>query len=340
MEEPTGDMAPIPRFKVMIQVISRIFSASLFVLFVSFEHSHAAMIPVAEGNTWVYNHRFSRNISSPQSGTLDSNEGLFTMRIDSVIIRADTMVFNMTTIDSGVTSAGTPFNERSMNKYMKVQNGLFKLDTATDKLLPCSDPFILFIPHSDTSYSSYVVLRDDDHYKSDSSYSSSRHIDSLTVTINGTDERKLYIADTSFLRRANNWDKENGNTFSPYSTASGDTLQWLDGIGVISRSYRYDDGTLINTSAFNRSIFKETYTILSFNGNSVSIFPVDVIVKAGFSFADRTSAIRSRPVFRLGTALYRQTDPSRCFNLLGRKSIGVGSTQLLIIKEEIPNVKH
>jgi hypothetical protein len=43
---------------------------------------------------------------------------------------------------------------------------------------------------------------------------------------------------------------------------------------------------------------------------------------------------RNRKVIRLGAAPYRQPEPARCFNLIGRRFDNIKRAQLLIKKEE------
>jgi hypothetical protein len=315
--------------------------AILFVLFHSFEYLHAATIPVAVGNTWVY--KYSDTVKSKggfdqQFTVLSSKEGLFTMQIDSVITWSDTILFTMTNIDSGVTISGSVYKNKIKLKYMARNSGLSKCDSATGLWEFCSDELITYLPHKDTSYGWIVVGIDNEYIKQSASFNCSRNTDLSLLLVNNSDTSILHTTDTIYSWSNGTLDKVNHIIFGATSRISRDTLEWVDTIGVFYHINNTDSiyGNDFDLSTKYSTNSKETYTLIAFNGSPVSIVPIITSVINVSPNIRRTSTIQKRKVIFLGARSNRQRESSYYFNLLGRQLYGIDRGQLLIIKEELP----
>lgn len=316
--------------------LPRTFSASLFVMLVTAVFLKAATVPIADGNTWVYRHSDTlkdSTVYSPSASVVSSQDGLFTMKMDSVTVRIDTVFFIMTTIDSGITKTGSVYNIRVVKRY-RVLNGVVEFrDTASGLWVSCYDEYIYWVLRSDTSSSWHQGI-DNSSYTSDTSFSRSRHTDSSAVLINGTATATLYTADTSFSWASVWHDKILGNFIYPFSSISRDTIQWLDSIGMFYHIFKKDSASYLQSLSFRMSSFRETYSLLSFNGTPVSITPDNAQAKSLVPAAKQIFPNRNRKIIWLGTAPYRQSESVRCLNLLGRQLNGIERAQLLIKKDE------
>jgi hypothetical protein len=306
--------------------IGRMVFACLFVVVVSAEHPQAAMVPIAEGNMWVYKH------SDTILRGLLVNEGLFTMRMDSVAIRTDTALFTMTTVDSGVAfPAASPYNSRSVKKYMVINGILFLQNTSNGSWQISSTNTINFTPHITMRYDNCLSWRNG-WLGGDTGSRYSSHTDTSTVVVNGTEIRNFYTTDTSFYRKDIYYDFNLGDYISNDTRLLRDTVFWLDSVGMIYHFNEKDSSTLTWPAISSR----ETYALLSFNGTPVSIAPIPSSAKAVASAAKKSPAYRTRKVFWLGATPYRQPAPTHSFNLQGRRFNGIEHAQLLIMKEALP----
>jgi len=314
----------------------RIFLASLFVMLMTAAFLDAAMIPIADGNTWVYKYSDTLKMSAgPAFIVISGKEGLFTMQMDSVIIVSDTIFFTMTTIDSGITNRGSLYNNRSVKKYMVTSGMLFLQDTATGSWFFSSDRNITFMPPGDTSYSWCAGWYGKITEGFDTTIQCNRYTDSSAVVVNGKNMSQLFTTDTSFFWLTVGFDTILGGSYDTISDISRmDTLQWLDNMGMFYHAYEYIDKG--SSSVQTISTFAEKYSLLSFNGTPVSITPAAKVKNIVFA-ASQIPSDRNRKVIWLGASPYRQPDPARYHNLLGRQLKGIERAQLLIKKEELPS---
>jgi hypothetical protein len=321
--------------------IYRLILVSLLTLSVSFEYLQASTTPIAEGNTWVYKHSdtlkdwIPTDPMAPRIGIL--KDGLFTMRMDSVIIRTDTVFFNMAMIDSGVNNSGSVYNNRTTTKYMSTNNSLYKRDSANGFWVFSSDEFMIFNPHRDTSFSWIVVGMDNEYMKVTASFSYSRNTDSSLVIVNSANTSLLHTTDTVFSWENGVLDRINKIIYDAHSRISTDTLQWIDSIGVFYHIIKSDSvyGNDFNVSTKHSMNFKETYRLLSFHGSPVSIAPINTSIKNVAVNIRLTAPSEQGKFIFSGEMFNRQGVPTCYFNLLGRKVYGIKHAQLLIIKSKL-----
>jgi hypothetical protein len=313
-------------------VHSLLFYACLLSLSIPTSLYAAKTIPIADGNTWVYQH--VDTVKALRTYVLSSKTGLFFMRMDSVVTRVDTVFFTITTIDSGIYQGGSPYYDRSVNNYMIINGDLYLRDTTNGSWHVSIDENVIFVLHRDTSYkwNSEWFGKIGSGY--DTAILCSRHSDSMAVIVNGLRTSRLYRTDTSFFWSETAFDTlhAGGNVGRLYDTTRNDTMQWLDSVGVFLHVNGFDYWSYYNTASSR--LYVERYSLLSFNGTPISIAP-SVKVNNGSSVASRVPSNRHRKVIWLGSGPYRRIKPSAEYlNLQGRKLEGVKPAQVLIKKKK------
>jgi hypothetical protein len=226
---------------------------------------YSGTIPIAKGNTWVYQHYYS-NVTSYFSTTqqVQYRNGLYTISIgviDSFILGGDSVVFTIAAVDSGVgyvynniviiTDSNFVFVNREAKSCLLTNNTLFVKDTGTG----------LWKTDSNGSFLSYKVPPDSSfsvppYGESRNSSDYTRHSYSAIVTINSQNTGKYYTTEIAESQH-----------FDGFITNIDDMLRWIENTGLF---YKSNYGYFGVGAPYNVTI-NENYSLISFNGTLVSI---------------------------------------------------------------------
>ena len=200
---------------------------------------YSVTTPIAEGNTWVYGHYF-RYDDRADYYDIDSNGGLFTVSMDSVSSRNDSVFFRLSTVDSGLSRKPksnyvipqeytySTYDIHDTDRFLQTGSGLFKMDMAG------------LWQNSDWSFLTFLIKPG---------------TGSSTVMVNGGNTSTLYKnVIFNFNYGTMQWD------------IMRDTTKWLGGIGLYQSCYERD----INLPSENVDTVNR-YSLVSFDGSPVTI---------------------------------------------------------------------
>lgn len=295
--------------------------------------TYGTIIPIANGNTWVYTYSDTvlNYAFSPVSPIVKKAQtGSHKISIDTVWTISDSVFFSLITIDSGVS-----YFTRSVNLFKKFKDSLYIKDTGLLSWIPYYDDFLCYRPHCDTNYNWQVI----EHYDPKgiswgTIYGIDSHSDTLPAIINNTNLKNTYLSDTVFSWAYSVFDYSQGTYLDKKSGISRDTSLWIDSIGLFYHINNSDSvhGGDYNITTKDATHFREVYYLLSFNGSPISVAPISTSLIAGNSYNYRSLLTHSNKLLFLKTTSSRKIFPFSYYNLLGRKQSYSGSVQILLKK--------
>ena len=298
--------------------------------------SMASTIPLANGNSWVYAYQKIRSDTTVcYSGTTFHDtvqdtvqNGIFSMSIDSVLVKNDSTFFEMTTIDSGriiVSQSDTNppvFIPDTQNYYSKhiygykaINDNVLRKDSLSNWLV-YNTWFMVFkmAPDSvDNSMGSYQ-----------------RHSDSINAFSN-TSSYMLYFTGKSY-----SWFSGGGSWYG--SDTSLDTVTWIKNFGspYNELSQRWQNGGIfVNPpECFTYFSAKESWTLVSFNGVPLAITAVLNSASPNRIAPQNKHFIYKKVFLQRGKQLvHKDGISSPYFDLFGRNIRHVQSAQVIIVRE-------
>jgi hypothetical protein len=244
---------------------------------------YSGTIPIAQGNTWFYQHYHSttRPFYTFEYQHTQYRNSVFVVSIDSVSshMRGDSVLFRVTTGDSTIDSSDfndlfaesfsyfnsdstmtwsaiavafppIVYEKHTVAYYLCTKNSLFVRDTGTGFWKPDSGSFLSYKGQPDSSYNVQHIGLGDlcfDYY---------RHSYSAAVVINSRDTGKLNTTEIAQTRHSNN-DHINGY----------DTLQWIENTGLY---YKCGYGNYVSGTSYSQTSI-DKYSLISFNGSPITV---------------------------------------------------------------------
>jgi|GEM_PF-3350592 hypothetical protein len=292
--------------------------------FIAVFSSFGATIPIAVGNTWEYQHSYVSYDNNAETG---EKFGSYIISIDSISIRGDSILFKVSTIDSGqgyYRSFGLwmpgSFYDLNTNNYLFTKNLLFTKDTATGLWKTYGESFLSYSVQPD---SSYHVTEKPSYYDT---VDYQRNTDSAAVIVNGKDTGTLYTTSSNYTYAS-----------GPAQMISHDTTydktQWLENIGLIHKDH--SSGNSSSIPGFNQGRDAEHYSLVSFNGKAVSGILVNIIGRSMVAAARQNSTPHYDKTVLLSEhagRLLENSGVTRYADLLGRNIDRLHQAQVIIYK--------
>lgn len=302
-----------------LMIIYTVLSVSILVF-----SSSGATIPIVAGNTWTYQHQYSNDNFFNQR----SKDGLFFLTISSVSVHGDSLFFRVTSVDSGMLyTIGINWRHVDVtydtNDYLLTNNTLFAKDTAGGLWTAYGGSVLSYRIRPDSGYHFMATTPGFD------SVDYQRNTDSADVIINGRDTGRLYTTGSHYAHCTRNDTGPRIGTGDSDNTS--DTTQWLENIGL----FRYVHSDYHNVlGVYDMSSYTgEYYSLVSFNGTTVSIAPKSSSARSRAIAARQNPAPRYRKIVLFAGQPLGNAGAIRCTNLLGKNIDRLRPSQVLIYKK-------